>query len=125
MRARAALTLVLAALALAVSVPGRAAGTGDKAAVAALPAEAQQWLDFVAPIILPEEKKAFLELTQPYEREAFEQEFWKRRERDTLRFPLGPGYKQRYAELREVAETRYDGWPHDAAAMVIRHGEPV
>ncbi len=116
------------------AAPGPAAGgvvkassppLTEKQALAALPPDEKQWLDFVAPIILPEEKKAFLELTQSYEREAFKNEFWKRREADNLRRPFGPGYRDRYAELREVAQTQYDGWPHDAAAMVIRYGEPV
>jgi Ca-activated chloride channel family protein len=92
----------------------------------ALPEEDRKWLsEFVAPIILAPEKKAFLELTEPREREAFKEEFWKRRERDGLKAPLGPGYRERYAELRRLAETQYDHWPNDAARTVISHGEPA
>jgi GWxTD domain-containing protein len=44
--------------------------------VAALPAAAPNWLDLVAPIISPAEKKAYLAL-QPQAREKFQEEFWK------------------------------------------------
>ena len=43
---------------------------------AALPAAAPNWLDQVAPIISPAEKKAYLAL-QPEAREKFQEEFWK------------------------------------------------
>jgi Ca-activated chloride channel homolog len=126
MRARGALPLLFAALVLAVPASSRAAEPSEKQILAALPEEDRKWLtEFVAPIILPEEEKAFLELTQPHEREAFKEEFWKRREQGNLRPPLGPGYRLRYAELRQLVDTQYDGWPHDAARMVIRYGEPV
>ena len=124
MRARAAFSLLVAALLLAAPAPARPSAPSEKARVAALPEEERQWLDFVAPIILPAEKKAFLELTQPYERERFRTEFWSRRERDNQLPPLGPGYKERYAGLRALGELQYDHWPNDAAAMVIHHGEP-
>jgi GWxTD domain-containing protein len=91
-----------------------------------LPEEDRRWLtEFVAPIILPEESKVFLDLAQPYQREAFKADFWERRERDGLVFPLGPGYRSRYAELRRLADEKYDGWRQDAGRMVIRWGEPA
>ncbi|MGH9367779.1 MAG: VWA domain-containing protein, partial [Thermoanaerobaculia bacterium] len=90
-----------------------------------LPEDDRTWLDFVAPIIFLDEKKAFLELVQPYERETFREEFWKRRERDSLQPPMGPGYRHRYGELRQLADSQYDRWPNDAARMVLRHGEPT
>jgi hypothetical protein len=127
MRARVALPFLVAALLLAAPGSGRAAGPkdgGEKQRIAALPEDDRKWLDFVAPIVLPEEKKAFLELAQTWEREKFKGEFWKRRERDNQAPPFGPGYKQRYQELRELAETKYDRWPNDAAAMVLHFGEP-
>jgi GWxTD domain-containing protein len=43
---------------------------------ALLPAAAPNWLDLVAPIISPAEKKAYLAL-KPEAREKFEEEFWK------------------------------------------------
>ena len=93
--------------------------------IKALPEEERRWLtEFVAPIILPQEKKVFLELTEPYQREQFKQSFWERREQPGLPPPLGPGYKDRYQELRQLADEKYDGWTHDAGKMVIRYGEP-
>jgi Ca-activated chloride channel family protein len=91
----------------------------------ALPDEERQWLtEFVAPIILPDEEKLFLELTEPHQREIFKDEFWQRRERPNLNPPLGPGYRQRYEELRTLADSQYDGWRSDAGRMVLRFGEP-
>jgi hypothetical protein len=53
-----------------------------KQRIAALPEEERKWLtEFVEPIILPDEEKLFLELTQPHHREMFKKEFWERRER--------------------------------------------
>src|ERR1700694_2200240 len=95
------------------------------AALAALPDEERKWLtEFVAPILLPEEEKLFLELTEPHQREIFKEEFWARRERTHLPAPLGPGYRQRYEELRQLADATYDGWRSDAGRMVLRFGEP-
>ena len=125
MRARAALPLLFAALLLGAPTPGRAAGPSEKERLAALPEDDRKWLTvYVAPIILPEERKAFLELTEPHEREAFKEQFWQRREQQNLPSPMGPGYRERYEELRQLVESQYDGWPHDAALMVLRFGEP-
>ena len=91
-----------------------------------LPDDERLWLtEFVAPIILPQEKKLFLELKEPHERERFKQEFWTRREREGLPPPLGPGYRARYEDLRRLADEVYDGWRQDAGKMVLRYGEPA
>src|SRR5207342_2093105 len=122
-----ALPFLAASVLPAAPDPGRAAGPSgpaEKQRLAAFHDEDRKWLDFVAPIVLPEEKKLFLDLTQTWERERFRKEFWGRRERDNLPPPLGPGYEMRYSELRSLAESRYDHWPNDAAAIVIRFGEP-
>jgi len=103
-----------------------AAPVSKKAAIAALPPEEREWLtEFVAPIILPEEEKAFLALNEPYQRETFKREFWERREVQGLPQPMGPGYRDRYAELRRLADSTYDGWHQDAGRMVLRYGEPA
>ncbi|HEY3171894.1 MAG TPA: VWA domain-containing protein [Thermoanaerobaculia bacterium] len=96
-----------------------------KERIAALPEEDRKWLTgFVAPIILPEEEKLFLELTDPHQREIFKEEFWKRREKDGLASPMGPGYRQRFDHFRDLASTTYDGLASDAGRMVLRFGEP-
>jgi GWxTD domain-containing protein len=93
--------------------------------LAALPEEERAWLtEFIAPIILPEEEKLFLELTEAYQREIFKKAFWERREKDGLPRPFGPGFQRRYDELRPRLETDYDGWRSDAGRMVLRYGEP-
>ncbi|MDQ2979090.1 MAG: GWxTD domain-containing protein [Acidobacteriota bacterium] len=93
--------------------------------IRALPEDDRQWLtEFAAPILLPEEKKLFLELTEPYQREVFKADFWARREKLGLPPPLGPGYRDRYAELRRAVDEKYDGWRQDAGRMVLRWGEP-
>ena len=119
-------TIEVANTSLADAVTPSAAKTSKKDAIAALPAEERKWLtEFVAPIIRPEEEEFFLRLTEPQQRERFKEAFWKRREKEGLTPPLGPGYRQRYSDLRELVETKYDGWPNDAARLVMRWGEPA
>ena len=113
-------------LAAAIALAAAAARAPTEAErIKALPEEERRWLtEFVAPIILPEERRVFLELTEPHQREFFKRDFWERREQDGLTPPLGPGYRERYAELRRLADEKYDGWNRDAGRMVLRWGEP-
>jgi Ca-activated chloride channel family protein len=129
-RATARPVLLLAAvLATAAAAPAQAPPAKPKSRselIKALPEEDRKWLtQYVAPIILPEEEKVFLELTEPHERDRFKEQFWARREREGLPPPMGPGYRSRYDELRHLADDVYDGWQHDAGRMVIRYGEPA
>src|SRR2546428_4195194 len=124
----AGLLLALAALAVGAASPAIPKLSNRERAerLRLLPGEDRQWLvDLVRPIILPDEKVFFLLLTQPHEREIFKEEFWKRREKDGLIFPLGPGYRRRYEELLRLADEKYDGRREDAGRMVIVHGEPA
>jgi len=94
------------------------------ARVKALPEEERKWLeDYVAPIILPEERNLFLQL-EAHQYEAFQKDFWARREQPGLPEPLGPGYRNRYDSYRELAATTYGGLKSDTGKMVILHGEP-
>jgi GWxTD domain-containing protein len=105
--------------------PSKLASKEKAERIKALPDEERKWLtDYVAPIILPEEENLFLQLTEPHQRETFKAEFWKRREKEGLPPPLGPGYERLYAHLREVAATEYDGINRDAGRMVLLYGEP-
>jgi len=129
MKARAfSLVILLAALAAAaVAAPGvPRLSAGDRAArLKALPEADRKWLeDYVAPIILPEEENLFLQLTESHQREIFKEEFWKRREQTGLAAPLGPGYRNRYEQLREAANTTYGGLSSDTGHLVVRLGEP-
>lgn len=123
MKARPLSLLVFAFL---LVIPGAAIARGAPTDVKSLPDEDRKWLeDYVAPIILPVERKVFLELTESYQRDLFKEDFWARRETANLPPPLGPGYRHRYEELRRLAEEKYDGWRQDAGRMVLRWGEPV
>ena len=98
----------------------------ESARIKDLPDEERHWLtEFVAVIILEEEKKTFLDLAASYQREVFKEDFWQRREQPGLPIPLGPGYRYRYQELWELANSKYDGWRGDAGRMVLRWGEPA
>lgn len=93
--------------------------------VAALPEDDRLWLtDFVAPIILPDEEKVFLQLTEAAQREGFKEDFWQRRETPGLPPPLGPGYRDRYRNLQQIIDGKYIGWESDAGRLILRRGEP-
>jgi GWxTD domain-containing protein len=106
--------------------PAAVKPSSQSARIKALPDEERQWLtEFVAAIILDEEKKAFLDLAAGYQREIFKEDFWQRREQPGLPIPLGPGYRYRYQDFWQLANDRYDGWRADAGRMVLRWGEPA
>jgi GWxTD domain-containing protein len=114
--------VLLLAGALLASAPQ---GPTRREQLAALPEDERAWLtDFVAPIILPDEEKLFLELAEQYQRDVFKKAFWERRERDGLPRPFGPGFEKRYEELRPRLDSEYDGWRSDAGHMVLHYGEP-
>jgi GWxTD domain-containing protein len=119
MRAGAARAFVAVLSLVSLSAPSADSRRPD------LPSDEREWLDsFVAPIVLPDERRLFLELTEGWERDLFRVDFWERRERPGLAYPLGPGYRDRYRELREASDEHYDGWRSDAGRTVIRYGIP-
>src|ERR1700693_1491204 len=64
----------------------------ESARIKALPDEERRWLtEFVAVIIIDEEKKAFLELSASYQREIFKEDFWQRRGQPGLSIPPRAG----------------------------------
>jgi GWxTD domain-containing protein len=122
--ARARAVVVLFAIVLAAA-EARGAHPSRAQQIAALPEADRVWLtEFVAPIIQPVEEKIFLELTDESQRDAFKEDFWERREKENLPPPLGPGYRARYKERRDVLDRKYDGWQNDAGRTVLRWGEP-
>ena len=52
----------------------------EKAAIEKLPEKYRQWLEEVAVLITPEERKAFLVLEKDYQRDAFIKQFWEVRD---------------------------------------------
>jgi len=131
MKARTLTLFVVAALlATCEAVVARAIpklSAKDRAAkTAALSQDDRKWLEeYVAPIILEDERDLFLQLTEAHQREIFREEFWQRREQAGLPDPLGPGYRNRYAQFREAAATEFDGLTSDPGRVVILHGIPM
>ena len=120
-----AASLILSGTAIG-QTPLKLTAKQKKERIKALPDEEQKWLsEYVRPIITPEEENLFLLLDQPYQREMFKAEFWQRRELPNQPAPYGPGYQIRYAHLRDIAVTEYDGLNSDAGRMVVLQGEPA
>jgi GWxTD domain-containing protein len=124
-RQRAAVLLLVACYLGTGLAFARAVEPSRQQRLASLPEDDRAWLtDFVAPIILPEEERVFLLLTDATQREGFKEDFWQRRETLGLPLPLGPGYRDRYRDLRQLVDEKYDGWQNDAGRLVLRRGEP-
>ena len=85
----------------------------------------RSWLEYVEPIILPDETNLFLSLPTGYPRAMFVEDFWRRRELDNLPQPFGPGYRRRFEHLLEVADSDYEGRLSDGGRLVVRRGEPA
>jgi GWxTD domain-containing protein len=116
--------LLLVCLALGPAL-ARAAEPSREQRLSAMSEDDRSWLtDFVAPIILPEEERVFLQLTESAQREGFKEDFWRRREMPGLPLPLGPGYRDRYQGLRKILDAKFIGWKSDAGRLILRRGEP-
>lgn len=88
--------------------------------------EEREWAtEIVAPLMSPDEKKIYLGLPTPAERTSFRDEFWTIRERDGLKPPFGPGFKNLYMSRLEAATETYGGWKRDAGRIVLALGEPA
>ncbi|HKB69882.1 MAG TPA: VWA domain-containing protein [Thermoanaerobaculia bacterium] len=88
--------------------------------------EEREWAtEIVAPLLTADEKKLYLGLASPAERTSFRDEFWAIRERDGLRPPFGPGFKNLYTERLEAANEKYGGWKTDAGRIVLALGAPA
>jgi len=85
--------------------------------------EHARWLDDVRPLLSKTARKAFLALTQEYQREAFIAAFWAARDPS----PETPHNeeRQRYYERLEEARERFgDDWEDQRAAVWALNGEP-
>ncbi len=87
--------------------------------------EEKDWLDDVAPLMTPEEKKVYVSLATPGQRTGFRDEFWSRRQRDSLHPPFGPNFKNLYERRLEVVKADYGGRKTDAGRIVLALGEPT
>jgi Ca-activated chloride channel family protein len=114
---------LLALLALCVSVSALAAPPAQETPVPAdLAARYQAWLEEVAPLISPVEKKAFLGLQKDYQRDAFMRRFWDVRDP----FPQTPvnELRVRWEQRAEIARRRFGNLTDDRARMILFNGEP-
>ena len=87
--------------------------------------EELEWLDDVAPLMTKDEKKVYTSLATPGQRTAFRDEFWALRQRDGLRPPFGPNFKNLYESRLEIVKADYDGRKTDAGRIVLAMGEPA
>jgi len=88
--------------------------------------EERDWAtDVVAPLLTPEEKKIYMDLPTPAGRSSFRDEFWAIRERDGLRAPFGPGFKNLYMARLEIAKEKYGGPKTDPGRVILTLGEPA
>ncbi|HEV8237921.1 MAG TPA: VWA domain-containing protein [Thermoanaerobaculia bacterium] len=90
---------------------------------ATLPARFQKWLDEVALLMSPAERKQFLALKEDARRDAFIEAFWKARDPDPAH-PDG-SFHRTYYERREQARERFKSLNPDAAKIWILNGEPA
>jgi Ca-activated chloride channel family protein len=100
-----------------------AAAETPAAAAAELPAKYRAWLEEVAILISPEERQAFLTLTQDYQREAFIDRFWRQRDPypDTGRNEL----RERWEERVKLARSRFGRLDDVRAAVLLLNGAPT
>ena len=108
--------LLLACLCAWAVTPASAAGDD------ALPERYRNWLDEVRLIVTPEERSAFLALTEDHRRDAFIEAFWRARDPD----PATPAndFRDRHYARREEAKARFGSYDAEAARIWIVNGPP-
>lgn len=86
-------------------------------------AEASSFLAEVEPLISPAERAAYLALTRPYQRQAFERRFWELRDPypETPRNEL----EERFRERLRLARERYPAPTDERFRMALLLGEPL
>jgi GWxTD domain-containing protein len=116
MALRRLLPVVLATLPAA---PGALAQKFDK--------EDKQWLEQVAPLLLPEEDKAYRRLKQKADREEFQRIFWARRNPSGPAAPDNPAradYERLLPQLERFKGGGRPGSATDCARVYVLLGEP-
>ncbi len=111
--------LAVAALAVLATVPSPAK---DKR-LGELTPEHQQWLEEAGPLISDEEREAFLELAEDYQRDAFIRRFWQAR--DTRPSTTLNEFKERYYARLEEARERFGGLEDGRGLIYVLNGEPA
>ncbi|HRC85794.1 MAG TPA: GWxTD domain-containing protein, partial [Thermoanaerobaculia bacterium] len=92
-------------------------------AIAALPEKYRSWLEEVEVLISDDEVKAFLALSQDYQRDAFIERFWQSRDPypDTARNEM----KERFKATLERVHSLYPDLHEERARIMLLNGEPA
>lgn len=85
-----------------------------------LPQKYRDWLELVGPLITRPEIKAFLELDQDYQRDAFIDRFWEVRDRGSATGEARRNWEERVAEAKQEFKTLQD----DRARVFLLNGPP-
>jgi len=95
----------------------------DKAAIAELPTQYQEWLETVEYLISREELDSFLKLQEDYQREAFIKRFWQVRDRykDTGRNET----QERFEERVRMIKQAFGSLDSDRAKVLLLNGMPT
>ena len=119
---------VLVVLALFCAAPSFAEQTKpltrreQKDRIAKLPDRHRQFLMDVEPIMLPTERDTFLQLDTDAQRDAFIDDFWRRRDRaaGTTNFAAKDDYEQRLEYVKE----HFEGVSSERGRTFLIHGQP-
>jgi VWFA-related protein len=128
-RTRALAAILLAALA-AAAAPAPAAHAGllkpaltreQKKQLEQLPPQYRAWLDEVEFLITKDEKRAFLDLKEDYQRDAFIERFWEVRDRGGAAGDFRRNWEARIAEAR----ARFGRLSDERARTFLLNGPPT
>jgi Ca-activated chloride channel family protein len=101
-------------------------GAGDKKAAPVpenLPQKYKDFLQEVALLITPEERQAFLELKEDYQRDAFIERFW--RARDPYPGTARNEFRDKWEGRIQYAKTHFEHMDGDRAKYLLLNGPPT
>ncbi len=113
------------AVSLILVLPCASLAADEPPALAMPPADtaADSFLSDVAPLLSPAERDAYLALTRPYQRQAFERRFWEVRDP----FPQTPRneLEERWTDRLRLARERFPTAGDERFRMTLFNGEPA
>jgi Ca-activated chloride channel family protein len=119
------LLAILAAPALAPAAHARLSEAKltkeQKKALGQLPPQYRAWLEEVDVLITKDEKKAFLDLKEDYQRDSFIERFWEVRDRGGT----GGDFRRRWEARVQEARTRFGRLSDERARVLLLNGPPA
>ncbi len=115
--------LMVGCLLLPLAPPADAASKAQKKIIETLPQKYQLWLAQVELLITKEELRAFLEIDENYERDAFIDEFWK--QRDTYKSTARNEFRNRWERRFEYAMAEFGHVNDDRTRIFLLNGQPA